>query len=174
MTKETIAFINSFGVAIIGAIVGAIVGGIAAYKGNIKVQQIFFKKKIKLEKLELVKKDIHEYARILVVRDILVKKHINKKIDDKQFEKEDDVYQEDLRIFTRNIMLNSVYIGDKLYSIFKEIEDNINDNIWKYYSIYIDKREEGYIDGIVGEKHINSLLELIKSINKQIEFDLNK
>lgn len=73
MTKEIIAFMNSFGVTAIGSIIGAIVGGIASYKGNIKVQQTFFLKKIKLEKLELAKKDIHEYARTIGIRDSLVK-----------------------------------------------------------------------------------------------------
>lgn len=72
------------------------------------------------------------------------------------------------------MMLNSVYIGDELYSIFNEINNNINENIYKYYNIYIDKREEGYIDGIVGKNHIEKLLNLIKKIDAQIKNDFIK
>lgn len=168
MTKDTIALINSFG----GAVIGAIVGGIASYKGNVKVQQIFFRKKIKLEKLELAKKDLHEYARILNIRDKVVKEHLLEEINNSDFEKKDKDFQEELRIIGRNMMLNEVYIENELYLKFKKIKDDVESNILSYYMIYIDKKVDKsniVLDEALGFKHTYGILDLINEIDDIIK-----
>lgn len=121
----------------IGAIIGVIFSSIITYKLNLKSEKMLIRKKIIIDKLEVLIGAFYEYLREIARLENLTVKFILNEVDLKEYKLLNDEYQDKVTIYGRTISENLLFIKkykgdyDKFINRYTKICDLLYD---KYYS----------------------------------------
>lgn len=163
-------------------LLGVFVGSKLARDNEVRIRKEFLVREMKIEKYEELSRNLHEYLRIIARIDNAIIKFENGDINHEEFRITNSELQDKALIIQRTISVNRVFV--------LEFEYNLN-RFTDGFARYCDKIYDGYqnpnnanpvyVKSEVTYEEINlemiscsSLgLDIIKSINKKIDAELN-